>query len=407
MAAVRKTIFSYRKSLVGGVAAGILSALVAACSDEPLFTSLEPTPTPPRSVSVPVNRTPASGATAVPGQPTPLPIGELSVQASVETEPVSTSGDAADDMAIWYNAANPAESRIIGTDKEGGGLLVYAMDGRLLQSIAGDYNNVDLRTGFRLENETVALVVTSDRRARAAAAFKMNAQGQLSPLTATGNGSTTEIYGACMYRSPDNRYFVFLTEDDDGLVQQFEITANGADSVAMNRVRTFDVGSQSEGCVADDVLQALYIAEETRGIWRYGANAADGEIRTQVDTTRTGGNVDEDVEGLAIYYSGNETGYLIASSQGDDRFAVYDRQSNAYLGSFRIVDGAVDGVSGTDGIDVTNVSVGGFTQGVFVVQDGNNRDGAVRQNQNFKLVPWPSIANLFQPPLSINTSRVP
>ena len=45
--------------------------------------------------------------------------------------------------------------------------------------------------------------------------------------------------------------------------------------------------------------------------------------------------------------------------------------------------------SGTDGIDVTNISLGSaFPQGVFVAQDDVNDSG----NQNFKLVPWHVIA---------------
>jgi 3-phytase len=42
----------------------------------------------------------------------------------VETTPVSHSGDAADDAAIWVNPSDPARSTIIGTDKLGG-IAVY------------------------------------------------------------------------------------------------------------------------------------------------------------------------------------------------------------------------------------------------------------------------------------------
>ena len=105
-------------------------------------------------------------------------------------------------------------------------------------------------------------------------------------------------------------------------------------------VRSFDVGSQPEGCVADDELEYFYIGEEARGIWKYGANPQDGTARTSVDSTGSGGHLTADVEGLTIYYASDGTGYLIASSQGSDEFVVYTREgSNQYVGTFEIVAG--------------------------------------------------------------------
>src|SRR5210317_39521 len=67
------------------------------------------------------------------------------VTATLETEPVPSGGDAADDPAIWIHPTDPGLSTIIGTDKRGG-LAVYALDGTELQYIpAGRLNNVDLR----------------------------------------------------------------------------------------------------------------------------------------------------------------------------------------------------------------------------------------------------------------------
>jgi 3-phytase len=66
---------------------------------------------------------------------------------------------------------------------------------------------------------------------------------------------------------------------------------------------------------------------------------------------------------------------LIASSEGDNSYAVYTRTGdNAYLGAFRIVDGkGIDGSSDTDGIDVTTANLGSaFPRGLFVAQDGSN-----------------------------------
>jgi hypothetical protein len=149
------------------------------------------------------------------------------------------------------------------------------------------------------------------------------------------------------------------------------------------------MGSTAEGCVADDDLAYLYVAEEDVGIWKYEAEPETGTSRVAVD--EVGATLEADVEGLAIYYGPGGSGYLIASSQGSGEYAAYDRAgNNPHLTSFQIVDsGAVDGTTDTDGIDVMSAPLGaGFPNGLFVAQDGDNDTG----NQNFKLVPWESVA---------------
>ena len=60
------------------------------------------------------------------------PVGDA--QATVETTPVSHSGDAADDPAIWRNPIDPSRSTIIGNDK-GGALEVYDISGARIQRL--------------------------------------------------------------------------------------------------------------------------------------------------------------------------------------------------------------------------------------------------------------------------------
>jgi 3-phytase len=207
-----------------------------------------------------------------------------------------------------------------------------------------------------------------------------------------------------MYRSPTSgAYYAFVTEDGGGGVEQYEVRPDG-NGVSLNRVRTLRLSDQSEGCVADDLTGALYIAEEDEGIWRYGAEPSAGSDRRLIDSTSGGGHLDADVEGLAIFYAGATDGYVIASSQGNDSYVVYDRATNAYIGTFRVQDGAVDAINDTDGLDVTNRALGpAFPNGLFVAQDGSNRDGGREARQNFKLVPWETIAGFFQPPLTLHT----
>lgn len=310
------------------------------------------------------------------------------VSATVETEPVPHRGDAADDPAIWLHPTDPAQSTIIVTDKLGG-LAVYDLAGKQLQYLPdGKLNNVDLRGGFPLAGTTVTLVTAGNRGDNSIALYRVDPATRLLDDVAAGALTTQMTYGSCMYHSPATGRYFYIGTTPQGAVEQWELFDDGSGKVDGQRVRSFDVGSQAEGCVVDDELQQLYISEEDVGIWKYGAEPEAGTSRTLVDGT--GPHLVPDIEGLAIAYGPNRTGLLIASSQGSSTYALYRRDgANAYLGSFRIVDGdGVDGTTETDGIDVTTANLGdAFPSGVFVAQDGDNTGG----NQNVKLVPWQAI----------------
>src|SRR3546814_15585247 len=72
-------------------------------------------------------------------------------------------------------------------------------------------------------------------------------------------------------------------------------------------VRRFAVGSQSEGCVFDDEAQALYIGEELKGVWRYGADPASGDSRTLLHGIDQSGRLIADVEGIKLIRSQGRT----------------------------------------------------------------------------------------------------
>lgn len=368
------------------------------------------TPTLPPTVPPPgeAGSTPVPTATVgTPPQPTqPRQKGEAS--AIVETDPVPNGGDAADDPAIWVHPTDPGQSVIIGTDKKGG-LAVYDLAGNQLQYLAdGRMNNVDLRYSFPLGAESVALVTAGNRSDDSIAIYKVNpSTRQLENVAArTIQVQIDEPYGSCMYRSPMSGLYYLIVNDKDGNVEQWELFDSGRGTVDARLLRSFSVGSQTEGCVADDQFGHLYIGEEAVGIWKYGAEPGDGAARTQVDRTGSGGHLTADVEGLSLYYASDGTGYLIASSQGSDEFVVYRREgNNDYVATFEIVEGnGIDAVSHTDGIDVTNFPLGSaFPQGLLVVQDNRNDGG----NQNYKLVPWQALATAVSPPLKIDTTWDP
>jgi len=160
-------------------------------------------------------------------------------------------------------------------------------------------------------------------------------------------------------------------------------------------VRDIPVGSQAEGCVADDVHAALYVAEEDVGLWKYSAEPDGGTDRTSLDTTDDAGRLTDDVEGVALFDAGDGNGYIVASNQGANNYAIYRREgNNDFVGFFHIVANVaagIDGASETDGLDVSSANFGGvLSDGLLVVQDGRNI--APEQRQNFKYVAWRDIA---------------
>ncbi len=313
------------------------------------------------------------------------------VAATGEMDPVPPGGDA-DDPAIWLHPDDLAKSTIIGTDKLGG-LAVYNLAGSQIQYLPdGNLNNVDLRDGFRLGEESVTIVTAADSATNRLAIYRVDpATRELVDVARRRITVGIEAYGSCMYRGPEtDRFYVFVNSEEEGgdpggRVEQWELFEAEGGKVDARKVRSFAVGSQTEGCVVDDEHGDLYIGEEDRGIWKYQAEPDAGTERAPVDSTGPDGHLAADVEGLAIAYGPAGSGYLIASSQGDSTFAVYRRGGdNEYVKTFTIeaADG-IDAVEEADGVEVTTRDLGpDFPRGLLVVHDSADDSGRT----NFKLV---------------------
>ncbi|MEA3388593.1 phytase [Sphingobium sp. CCH11-B1] len=313
----------------------------------------------------------------------------VSVTARGETTPVGTpNADAADDPAIWRNAADPSQSLIVGTDKKAG-LYVYGLDGRTRDFLdAGRVNNVDLKDGVVIGGTPGILVAASDRNDIAKARVALF---RLDPATAkltalgTVDGGAGEAYGICLGRDEAGLSAFMVLKD--GTIHQLLIDASGAAPIG-RIVRTMKLGTQSEGCAVDDRTHILYVAEEDVGLWRFDARATGSTAPTQI-AAADGKNLVADAEGVAIAPTGEKDGYVLVSSQGDNAYVVYRLDDDSYVGRFRVVDGTVGGSEETDGIELMLGDFGpAYPGGLFIAQDGHNAAAA----QNFKLVAWDDIA---------------
>ena len=129
-------------------------------------------------------------------------------------------------------------------------------------------NSVDLRYNFLLGSEPVDIVAASNRTSDSIAVYKVEpTTGSLVNVAAGGGISTTlSVYGLCMYVSPLTGKFYVFVNSKSGVVEQWELVDAGGGLVDGLLVRSFDVGTQTEGSVADDERGVFYIGEEDVGI---------------------------------------------------------------------------------------------------------------------------------------------
>lgn len=317
------------------------------------------------------------------------PLPAVNVAAKAETDPVGTAlADAADDPAIWRNAANPAASLIVGTDKKAG-LYSYGLDGRKRSFVAaGQLNNVDLRDGVRWGGRDVILVAASDRTDRVkpkVALFTLDGTtGALAQIGSFDTGATGEAYGFCLGRHKGGMPLAYIVTKAG---QVLEIALSDDPARPATLLRTFGVSTQTEGCVVDDRTGQFYLGEEDVGVWRFDLNTPQPVAIPFAKVGAAQGLV-ADVEGLALAPSGDKGGYLVVSSQGDNAYTLLDLADGSLKGRFRIQGGSVDGTYETDGIELALGNFGpDYPAGLFIAQDGDNLPEA----QNFKLVSWADV----------------
>ncbi|MFF3849027.1 phytase [Streptomyces sp. NPDC002328] len=382
----------------------------------------------------------------------------------VETAPLyddEAGGNAdADDPAIWRNAARPDASLVVATAKEGG-LRVYDLDARLVQSIAapagpgpddapGRFNNVDLLHGLKLSTGRADLAVTTDRGNDRLRFYRVDPRTPSRPLTDVTDPAAAPVFSADQAEINEQRTayglatwtdratgrsYALVSRRERTTVALLELTATTDGKVGYRKVRTLTLPStfrlpngaswspcgepgelpQVEGMVVDPANGTLYAGQEDVGIWRVPA-ALTGAPRL-VDTVREygvpgtydeateecvpgedpgygGDRLSSDVEGLTLVTEKDGDGYLLASSQGDDTFAAYDRElaeHNEYEAGFRVgaTAGGPDGSEECDGAAALSEPLGRrYPHGLLVVQDGHDDAGEAegRTATNFKFV---------------------
>ncbi|MFJ6700708.1 phytase [Streptomyces sp. NPDC091272] len=426
-----------------------------------------------RSLVLAVATALAAAGIAVPAQAHRVSGGSLPVLTPRAETPVLHDDDEggnadADDPAIWRNTNSPGRSLVIATAKEGG-LRVYDLDARQVQSVAappaagpedapGRFNNVDLVQGMRLSTGRADLAVTSDRGHDRLRFYRIDRDrpgggGPLIDVTAAAapavfSRDQAEVneqrtaYGLATWTDPaSGRSYALVSRRERTSIALLELLPAAGGKVTYRKVRTLDLPAtfrlpngrawapcaapgelpQVEGMTVDPADGTLYAGQEDIGIWRLRADltgtpelvdkvrefGVDGIYDEQTDECSPGADpgfggtrLSADVEGLTLVAESGGDGYLLASSQGDNTFAAYDRErtdGNEYEGGFRVgpANSTLDGSEECDGAAALNAPLGSrYPHGLLVVQDGHDNPGdGDRPATNLKFVDLGRVLN--------------
>ncbi|MFE6000653.1 phytase [Streptomyces sp. DSS69] len=321
----------------------------------------------------------------------------------------------------------------------------------------GRFNNVDLVHGLRLSSVRADLAVVSDRGHDRLRFYRIDRDRVGGPLTDVTDPAAPPVfsknqaeindqrtaYGLATWTDPSSgKSFALVSRRERTGITLLELRPTKAGKVTYRTVRTLNLPAtfrlpngtswspcgepgelpQVEGMVVDPDNGTLYAGQENVGIWRLRADLTGGRPRL-IDKVREygvpgvydegteectpgddpgygGSKLSADVEGLTLITESHGGGYLLASSQGDNTFAAYDRRAkgeNAYEGGFRVApaNSRLDGSEECDGAAALNVPLGSrYPNGLLVVQDGHDAPGEEdRPATNFKFVDLGTVMN--------------
>lgn len=303
------------------------------------------------------------------------------ISADLETIPVKSSGDAADDIAIWVNPNNANKTIVIGTDKKWG-LVTYNLKGEILSEVQeGRINNVDVLPLIKTENKNSFPIICSSNRSDNSVIFhRLYPTGRLQYLDKFKFfPNLKEVYGICFYVDND-RIFLFVS-DKKGTIEQWDMGSKNFFTKA-KRIRTIKVRSTVEGMVGDPFYKKLYFAEEKKGLWQINVYP-DVDLDKKLILKTDKKILKADWEGLALWEKQNGYGYILISIQGSNKFCFVNRKTKQIFKTFEIKSTPqIDGVEDTDGLALKVFKSDLFPEGMLVVQDGENG----LENQNFKYI---------------------
>lgn len=261
----------------------------------------------------------------------------LALKPVVITEPVEFDSD---DPAIWVNKSNPAQSLVIGTDKDlNGGLYVFDLQGKIVKDkvVKGLQrpNNVDIAYGLMLNKKPVDIAITTERFTHKLRIFSLPDMraldnGGIPVFEGEASAEYRDLMGIATYTNKNGQVYAIVGRKtgpvDGSYLWQYLLEDNGLGGIKARLVRKFGRYSgkkEIEAIAVDNELGYIYYSDEQFGIRQYYADPEKGDQELALFGTK---GFKMDHEGISIYHTTDSTGYLLVSDQGANRFRIFKRE---------------------------------------------------------------------------------
>lgn len=329
-------------------------------------------------------------AQSIPAESSPSPV----IRPVVITDTVRHDTD---DPAIWINPADPAKSLVIGTDKDqDGGLYVFDLNGKIVREIHDlkRPNNVDIAYGLMLGGKPTDIAVTTERFTHKLRIFSLPDmtpvdQGGIDVFVGETARGFRDLMGIALYTNVTHQISAIVGRKtgptDGGYLWQYDLTDDGTGHVKAILVRKFGAYSgrkEIESIAVDNELGYVYYSDEGVGVHKYHADSRRGNTELAL-FAKTG--FTEDHEGISIYKTGAQTGYILVSDQGANQFHIFRREGEGgNPNEHKLLKVVKVAAQVSDGSDVTSTALGpNFPHGLFV---------AMSEGKTFHFYRWEDIA---------------
>lgn len=303
------------------------------------------------------------------------PIAKNALKPTIVTQPTPHDTD---DPAIWIHPTDTSKSLIIGTDKEtGGGLYVYNLDGKIINSYINMSrpNNVDIAYGLKIGDQKIDIAVTTEREKNRIRVFSLP---DLKPIDNGGievfvGEKERDPMGVALYTRPsDGKIFAIVGRKfgpTENYLWQYELSTSDNKNVTAKLVRKFGKFSgkkEIEAIALDNEMGFVYCSDEQSGMRKYYADPAKND---NTELAFFGQNdFKSDNEGIAIYKKTDTTGYILVSNQQKNTFVVYSREgSKNNVNEHQKIAEFPTSTIECDGADATSINLGEkFPRGMLV-----------------------------------------
>lgn len=298
-----------------------------------------------------------------------------------------------DDPAIWVNAADPAQSLVIGTDKdENGGLYAFDLKGKIVKNkvVPGlkRPNNVDIAYGLMLNGKPVDIAVATERMTHKLRIFsvpnmKAVDNGGIPVFEGDTAAGYRDLMGVAIYTSSKKEIYAIVGRKtgplDGGYLYQYLLTDDGKGRVKATLKRKFGKYSgkkEIEAIAVDNEMGYVYYSDEQFGVRKYYADPSKGDAEISLFAKE---GFKEDNEGISIYKLTDSTGYILVSDQSANQFKVFKREGdNAFIKNLPM------STNNSDGSDVVSIPLNNdFKHGLFV---------GMSDNKTFQFYRWEDLA---------------